>query len=52
MAGAIIIIVLLVVVIPVGLMVTGGALAGVIGHVLRRNAEQTHAGSELVELND
>jgi len=52
MAGAVIIIVLLVVVIPVGILVTGGAAAGVIGHVLRRNAELTHEGSELIDLND
>ena len=52
MAGAIIIIVLLVVVIPVGVIISGGVAAGFIGHLLRRNAETTHEGSELIELND
>lgn len=52
MVGVVIIIVLLVVVMPVGVVVAGGVGAGIIGHVLRRNAETTHAGSELIELND
>lgn len=52
MAGAVVMILVLVVVIPVGVLISGGVVAGVIGHVLRRNAEKTHAGSELVELND
>jgi len=51
MFGAIVIVILLVVVIPVGVLVSGGALAGVIGWALRRNGEQTHEGSELIDSN-
>ena len=51
MLGAIIIIVVLVVVVPVGVLVSGGALAGVIGFFLKRDAEVTHEGSELIDTN-
>jgi hypothetical protein len=49
--GVVLIIVLLVVVLPVLLMMSGAAVAMLIGVVLRSNGEQTHAGSELVDLN-
>ena len=52
MAGAIVMIIVLVLVIPVGVIASGGVIAALIGHLLRRNAETTHAGSELIELND
>lgn len=51
MLGAIVIVVLLVIVIPVGVLVSGGAAAGIIGWALRRNGEETHEGSELIDTN-
>jgi hypothetical protein len=51
MIGAIILAVLLIVAIPVALFLTGGIAAAVIGTLLTDNAEATHEGSELIELN-
>jgi hypothetical protein len=51
MAGAIIMVVLLVVVVPVGIIISGGVLAAIIGYFLKSNAEATHEGSELIETN-
>ncbi|MEZ5321341.1 MAG: hypothetical protein R2698_04560 [Microthrixaceae bacterium] len=51
MVGAVIIVIVLVVVIPVAVLVTGGALAGVIGYFVQRDVDETHEGSELVDLN-
>ena len=51
MLGAIIIAVILLVLIPVGVCMSGGIIAGILGWALRDNGEQTHEGSELIELN-
>jgi hypothetical protein len=51
MVGAVIIVVLLVIVIPVGVLISGGVLSGIIGAVLKKNGEDTHEGSELIETN-
>ncbi len=51
MAGAVIIILTLVVVIPVSVMVTGGVLAGVISYFLKEEADKAHPGSEFIDLN-
>jgi len=48
--GAIILAVAFVVFVPVFLM-SMGALAGLLGTVLKQDAEARHEGSELVELN-
>ena len=52
MAGAIVVIIAIVVVFPVAYMLTGGAIAAALGWLLRDNGEATHEGSELVELNN
>ena len=52
MFGVIVIVLLLVVIVPVGVLMSGGVLAGIIGWALRRNGEQTHEGSELIATNE
>jgi hypothetical protein len=52
MAGAILIIIVLVAVIPVLVIISGGVLAGLIGTALKVNGEKTHEGSELIDLNN
>ncbi|MGE3620241.1 MAG: hypothetical protein AB7L84_07250 [Acidimicrobiia bacterium] len=51
MLGALVIVVVLLVAIPVGVALTGGAVAGLLGWRLKENGEATHEGSELIELN-
>lgn len=51
MVGAILILVALLIVIPVGVMLTGGGIAGIISFFLQKDVDQTHEGSELVDLN-
>lgn len=51
MVGAIIIVVVLVVAIPVGILMSGAVGAGLIGHFLRETADAEHADSELLDLN-
>lgn len=49
--GAIILVVVLVFVLPVSFLMSGGLASALIGHFLKDDAEQRHAGSELIELN-
>ena len=49
--GALIILVALFVVLPVGFIITGGVLSVVLGHSLRKEGEYRHEGSELIETN-
>jgi hypothetical protein len=42
---------ILVIVLPVVIIVSGGVLAAVIGAVLRDNGEKSHPGSELIATN-
>ena len=51
MLGVVIIVVVLVVAIPVGMLVSGGVAAGVLGFFLKDIVERDHEGSELVDLN-
>jgi hypothetical protein len=51
MLGVAIIVVVLVIAIPVGVAMTGGGVAALLGWALRDNGEATHEGSELVELS-
>ena len=51
MSGAILIVVALVVVIPVGTLVAGAVIAGVLGFFLKDNGEKENEGSELIALN-
>ena len=50
MAGAVAIVVVLVLV-PIGFLVTMSAVAGLLGTLLTRDGAARHQGSELVELN-
>jgi hypothetical protein len=49
--GAVIIVVVLVVAIPVGMLMSGAVAAGVLGFFLKDTVERDHEGSELVDLN-
>lgn len=52
MIGAVIIVVVLLVVLPVGFLMGGAVVAAILGESLRRDAEKRHEGSELVDLNN
>lgn len=51
MAGAVVMVIVLVVIVPIAIMVIGGLVAAIIGHRLRVGVEQAHPGSELIDLN-
>ena len=51
MPGPIIIVVLILVVLPVGMCMTGAAVAALLGWTLKDNGEATHEGSELIDLS-
>ena len=51
MAGAIAIVLIIVVGIPVGLMMTGAVVAALLGTAAKDDAEARHEGSELVDLS-
>lgn len=51
MPGALIIAVVLLVVIPVSVILTGAVVAGILGWALKENGDATHEGSELIDLN-
>ncbi len=49
--GPIVIAFVIVVLIPVGLLMSGGLASAVLGWFLRDDAEDRHQGSELIDLN-
>jgi hypothetical protein len=49
--GPLIIAVVIVLVLPVVFLVTGGIIAAITAYFLRANGEATHEGSELIDLN-
>lgn len=51
MTGAIIVAVLIVIVMPVALMMSGTVVAGLLGWSLKDDAEDRYDGSELIDLN-
>ena len=51
MSGAVAIVVVLVIAIPVGVALSGAAVAGILGFSLKREGEAANEGSELIELN-
>ena len=51
MLGAVIIVIVVVVALPVAFFMTGGVLSAVFGWVAKTHAEDTHPNSELTELN-
>jgi hypothetical protein len=50
-AGVVIIVLVLVVVLPIVFIVSGLFVAIILGAALKKRGEDTHEGSELVELN-
>jgi hypothetical protein len=51
MAGAILMAVVLVVVIPIAVCMSGAALAALLGWSLKEDADARNEGSELIDLN-
>lgn len=51
MLGVILVVIALLVVIPVGVLMTGGVLSGVIGYFVQKDVDQLNEGSELIDLN-
>lgn len=51
MVGAVLVVIALLIVIPVGIIISGGVLAAIISHVLRVEVDKNHEGSELLDLN-
>jgi cell division septation protein DedD len=49
--GAIIIVAIIVIALPMAFCATGAALSAIMGWVLWDDAEKAHEGSELVDLN-
>ncbi|HEX6425949.1 MAG TPA: hypothetical protein VFZ79_20825 [Acidimicrobiales bacterium] len=51
MLGAVLIVVVLLVVIPVGVMMSGAVVAAALGWTLKDDADARYEGSELIALN-
>lgn len=51
MIGVALIVVVLVIAIPVAVLLSGAVVAAIIGFFLRRDADASHEGSELIDLN-
>jgi hypothetical protein len=51
MLGPVLIIIALVIAIPVGVIISGGVLAVILGHSMRMEGEYRNEDSELLELN-
>ena len=51
MAGAFIIVIVCVAVIPVGVLMSGGVASGLLGFFLKSEADKANADSELLETN-
>lgn len=52
MAGAVLMILLLVVVMPVGILMSGAFVAALFGGILKKDADTRHEGSELLALSE
>ncbi len=51
MLGAVILVVVIVAILPITFLMTGGVLSAIVGWALKSNAEDTHPNSELTKLN-
>jgi hypothetical protein len=51
MLGPVIIVVLIVALIPPAMLMAGALFSAILGWLLTDNAESTHEGSELIDLN-
>jgi len=52
MLGAVLMILLLVVVMPVGILMTGALAAALLGGLLKSDVDTTHEGSEMLALSE
>ena len=52
MIGAVVMILLLVVVMPVGILMRGALAAALLGGILKKDVDTAHDGSELLELSE
>ena len=52
MGGAVFMIILLVIVMPIGILISGAVAAALLGGLLKRDVDATYEGSELLELSD
>ena len=52
MLGAVLMVILLVVVIPVGILVSGAVAASLLGGLLKRDVDAAHEGSALLEVSE
>ena len=52
MLGAVLMIILLVVVMPVGILVSGAVAASLLGGLLKRDVDAAPQGSELLEVSE
>lgn len=51
MVGPALIVVVLLVAIPVGVLMSGGVIAALLGYVVKDEVDRSHEGSELLETN-
>ena len=51
MIGAVIIVIVLVIALPVAVLMSGAVASGLLGFFLRKDVETTHEGSELIGIN-
>ena len=51
MTGAVIVAIIIVILIPVAIMMSGAVVAGILGWALKDDAAERYEGSELVDLN-
>lgn len=52
MGGTIVIIIALVIVVPVAIIMSGLVASALLGHVLKKDVDAQHEGSELLELSE
>ena len=51
MAGTVVIIIILAVIVPSAIIMTGLLFSGILGQILQRDVDKEHEGSELFELS-
>ena len=51
MAGTVVIIIILAVIVPIAIIMTGLLFSGILGQILQRDVDKEHEGSELFELS-
>ncbi len=52
MLGAVLMVILLVIVMPVGILVGGAVVAWLLGGLLKSDVDSSHEGSELLEVSE